>query len=222
MLSINTSKCETVSFCCAKPPKLYFANINIPDKPHLGVQLDPKPNYCQHISYVAKQLKKLCRLMYRVRYMYPMKCLLSFCNSYAKYVINHDSLIYGNAKKSNLETKDQAQCRILKAIFFSKRNLKAWSIYTNKEQLLQYTRCSSVKFFAKISIYCDQNRHSDLEMNYITKICMLLLVFLQGTTHKIQLNSYEMQIVEKHSTWRLYLINFLRFDTLKFQHFHWP
>ena len=96
----------------------------MPDKPHwkyLGVHLDPQLHFCEHISYVAKKLKKLCGLMYTVSYMYPKKCLSTFYNSYAKTIISHDLLISGSAHKSNMESFDQSQQRILKASFFKKK-----------------------------------------------------------------------------------------------------
>ena len=90
-LTINTSKCETISFGSGKLPKLVIANFNIPDKPHCkyqGVYLDPKLNFREHISYVAKKLNNFCQLMYKMRYLYPMTCLLSFYNYVPKLSSN--------------------------------------------------------------------------------------------------------------------------------------
>ena len=122
-LSINFSKCETISFSIGKPPALKIDNISNPDKPHckyLGVQLEPELNFREHISYVAKKLNKFCRLVYRGRYMYPKKCLSTFYDSYAETIIRYGLLSYGSAHKSDLENIDQSQRRILRA-FFSKR-----------------------------------------------------------------------------------------------------
>ena len=49
--------------------------------------------------------------------MYP-KCF--FLNSYAKTIVSYRLLIYGSAHKSDLESIDQAQRRIPRAIFFKK------------------------------------------------------------------------------------------------------
>ena len=101
-LSINSSKCETISFGIGKPPALKIDNISIPDKPHCKylVHLDPQLNFREHISYVDKKLNKFCGLMYRVRYMYPIKCLSTY-NSYAKTIISYGIIIYGSARKSD-------------------------------------------------------------------------------------------------------------------------
>ena len=123
-LSINSSKCETISFGIGKPPALKTDNISIPEKPHYkysGVHLDSQLNFREHISYIAKKLNKFCGLMYRVRYMYPKKCLSTFYNSHAKTIISYGISIYGSAQKSDLNSIDQAQRRILRAIFFKKK-----------------------------------------------------------------------------------------------------
>ena len=72
-LSINSSKCETISLGIGKPPALKIDNISIPDKPHckyIGVHLDPQLNFREHISYIVKKLNKFCGLMYRVKYTF--------------------------------------------------------------------------------------------------------------------------------------------------------
>ena len=99
-------------------------NISIPYKPHskyLGVHLDPQLNFRENISYVAKKLYEFCGLMYRVGYMYPKKFLSTFYNCYAKTTISYGLLIYKSAHKSDSESIDQAQRRILKAICFRRR-----------------------------------------------------------------------------------------------------
>ena len=56
-LSINSSRCETISFGNGTPPEMKVDNININDKHHckyLGVHLDPQFNFREHIISVAK------------------------------------------------------------------------------------------------------------------------------------------------------------------------
>ena len=52
--------------------------------------------------------------------MYPRKCLLMFYNSFAKSIICYGLIVYGSASKTNLKKIENAQRRILRAIFFKK------------------------------------------------------------------------------------------------------
>ena len=53
--------------------------------------------------------------------MYPQKCLLMFCNSFAKSRICYGLLIYGSAAKTNLSKIEKAQRKNLLAICFKKQ-----------------------------------------------------------------------------------------------------
>ena len=119
-----------------KPPKLGFANINIPNKPHckyLGVYLARKPYFREHINYMAKKLNGFCGLLYRVSYRYPVEFLLSLNNSYAKSIINYGLLIYENANKCNLQTVHQDQRRILRATSFKSKSDTLKDVYKQRK-----------------------------------------------------------------------------------------
>ena len=88
---------------------------------YLGELFDSKLTYRDHINYVVKKLKKFCGLIYRVRDIYPIKCLLLFCNAYSKSVICNGLLVYGRAAKTNLNKIETAQRRIMRAILFKKK-----------------------------------------------------------------------------------------------------
>ena len=53
--------------------------------------------------------------------MYPKKCLSTFDNSCARTIISYGLLIYGSAQKSDWESIDRAQRRILRAFCFQKK-----------------------------------------------------------------------------------------------------
>ena len=109
--------------------KIGVSELNYkPSCRYLGVHLDKKLLFREHIDYVVKKLNKFCGLIYRVRHFYPRKFLLMFYNSFAKSVIYYGLLVYGSAAKSNLQKTECAQRRILRAIFL-KRSLIQWSMY---------------------------------------------------------------------------------------------
>ena len=87
----------------------------------LGVYIDKKLKFREHIDYVAKKVNIFCGLIYRVRHLYPERFLLLFHNSFAKSIILYGILVYCSAAKTNLVKIEKAQRRILRAIFFMHR-----------------------------------------------------------------------------------------------------
>ena len=123
-MSLNTSKCETMSFGNNYQNTLTVQNEAMPRNTcckYLGVLIDSKLTYRDHIIYVVKKLNKFCGLIYRVRDIYSIKCLLLFYNAYAKSVICYGLLVYGRAAKTNLTKIEMAQRRIIRAILFKKK-----------------------------------------------------------------------------------------------------
>ena len=88
---------------------------------YLGVYIDNKLTFREHIGYITKKLNKFCGLVYKVRHLYLMKCLLLFYNAYARSLISYGLLVYGSAAKTNLEMLENAQRRIIRAIFFKRK-----------------------------------------------------------------------------------------------------
>ena len=123
-LTVNVDKCEAISFGCGKPDKVTILRNKLPYQKackYLGLHLDGSLKFREHIDYVTKKLNKFCGLIHRVRHMYPRKCLLMFYNSFAKSIICYGLIVYGSAAKTNLKKIENAQRRILRAIFFKKK-----------------------------------------------------------------------------------------------------
>ena len=123
-LTVNEDKCEAISFGCGKPDKNTILRNELPYQnawKYLGLHLDGSLKFREHIDYVTKKLNKFCGLIYRVRHMYPRKCLLMFYNSFVKSIICYGLIVYGSATKTNLKKIENAQRRILRAIFYKKK-----------------------------------------------------------------------------------------------------
>ena len=123
-LSVNLDKCEILPFGSGQPLEIKMMNNTIPYKKsckYLGIHLDSSLRFNHHIDYVVKKLNKFCGLIYRIRHLYDIKCLLMFYNWFAKTVICYGLLIYGTAAKSNLRKIEMAQRRILRAFFFKRK-----------------------------------------------------------------------------------------------------
>ena len=131
-LTVNVDKCETVGFGRAQPLPNDAFDTELPLKGHckyLGVQIDTKLNFKDHINYVTKKLNKFCGLMYNIRERFPTRCLLMFYKTMAKPIITYALMVYGGTAKTNLEMIEKAQRRILRAIFYKKRCDSLQNIY---------------------------------------------------------------------------------------------
>ena len=87
---------------------------------YLGVILNKKLNFKEHVDTVCKKLSNFCGLIYRIRHYYSWKTLLRFYFSFAQSVIQYGILVYGCTNKTSLHPLYQAQKRIVRAIFFMK------------------------------------------------------------------------------------------------------
>ena len=124
-LTVNPEKCEAMCFGFGKPDTYKIGVSELNYKAfcrYLGIHLDKKLFFREHIDYVVKKLNKFCGLIYRVRHIYSRKCLLMFFNSFAESVICYGLLVYSSAAKTNLQKIERAQRRILRAIFFQKED----------------------------------------------------------------------------------------------------
>ena len=70
----------------------------------------------EHIDYVVRKLNKYCGHIYRVRHIYPRKCLLLFYFSFAKSVISYALLVSGTTAKTNLQKVECAKRRLMRAV----------------------------------------------------------------------------------------------------------
>ena len=87
----------------------------------LGVYIGNKLIFREHIENITKKLNKFCGLVYKVRHLYPMKCLLLFYNAYARSLISDGLLVNGSAAKTKLEMLENARRRIIRAVFFEQK-----------------------------------------------------------------------------------------------------
>ena len=122
-LAVNASKCEVMNYGLGGKQLITLMNQKIPQKTlckYLGLHIDDKMTLRYHINYVVKKLNRFSSLVYKVRHLYPSKCLLLFYIPYAESVIRYGLLVYGSAVKTNLDEIENAQWRIWGAVFFKK------------------------------------------------------------------------------------------------------
>ena len=104
-LSLNISECEVVNFGIGIPNDLTLNNEKLPKRnscKYLGVCLEKKLLFHDQIEHIVKKLNKFSVMIYKVRDIYPIKCLLMFYKSFAKSIISYGILTSGSAAKKNL------------------------------------------------------------------------------------------------------------------------
>ena len=152
-LSLNTSKCEVMNFGLSNnSTQLTLLSKQLPTKEsskYLGVYLDSKLTFHDHIECVTKKLNKFSGMIYKVRDMYPIKCLLNFYNAFAKSVITYGLLVYGSAAKTNLKKIENAQRRILRAIFFKNKYESVGPIF-EKNSVLTVFELYAMEVFREV------------------------------------------------------------------------
>ena len=126
-LTVNIGKCKAISIGCGLPEEITVLNEELRYKSsckYLGLHLDGCLRFREHINYVVKKLNKICGLIYRVRDLYPRKCLLMFYDSFARSIISYGILVYGSAAKTNLKKYLKTHSEELSELFFSKSDSK--------------------------------------------------------------------------------------------------
>ena len=79
-LIVNASKREVLSFGLGGQKRITLMNRKIPQKTscrYLGLHIDGKITFRDHIDYVVKKLNQFSGLVYKLRHLYPSKHLLS-------------------------------------------------------------------------------------------------------------------------------------------------
>jgi hypothetical protein len=84
---------------------------------YLGVLVDQRLSFKDHISYVCKRVSKLTGLVYKVRDILIRDNLLLFYNYYVKPVIQYGVLVYGGTSKNKLLPIVLRQKRFLRGVF---------------------------------------------------------------------------------------------------------
>ena len=163
-LSLNTSKSATIYLGSTHQNTLTIYNNLISQKTfskYLGVFIDSKLTFRDHINHVVKPFIKNGGLLCRVRDIYPIRCLLSFYNAYARSVFCHGLLVYGSAAWTNLEKMEMAQRWIIRAIFF-KRN------FDGLQNILRETELNTVCELFILNVF--REIFSQLRFNGTTKL----------------------------------------------------
>ena len=115
-------------------PKLSFQGLEVPFTTtikYLGVHLDNKLTFKEHITKICEKIKKYVGIFYHVRHLLPRKCLrvlyFSFIYSYLYYCAE----VYGNVPNTSIKPLQLIQNRALRALQFKNRYQPINELHTN-------------------------------------------------------------------------------------------
>ena len=70
---------------------------------YLGITIDNKLTFGEHVNDILKKLAKFNGMMYKAKNYFPKTCLLKMCNSFIKPIISYGILIYGSTTKTRMD-----------------------------------------------------------------------------------------------------------------------
>ena len=125
-LSLNVSKTYYLQISknhrISNSPELGGQAIaNVECCKYLGIWVDRKLTFCDHINMVKKSISKHCGVISKIRHWIPKRLLILYYNYYIKPKIQYGVLIYGCSSKNNLNKILVVQKKILRLINFKPR-----------------------------------------------------------------------------------------------------
>ena len=105
-LCVNSSKCEILAFGRHEPAVFSLSDIKLSNKKvfkYLGIHIDSKLTFKDHMESLCHRLTKHCYLLYKARQVFSRKTLLLYYNAYVKTLLNCGILIYGSGNLTSLK-----------------------------------------------------------------------------------------------------------------------
>ena len=143
--------------------------IQVNSTKYLGVIIDHKLNWIEHISYVKSKMSKGIRIMYKARQFLTKKALLMWYHAYIYRYMTYCIEVWGCASQTQLNflflfhehnTRGCHQLRVLHgAKTFSNISARIWNVLTNKFNC----DVSMSIFKCKLKLFL---LHNELVLNY--------------------------------------------------------
>ena len=121
-LTVNQQKSEILTF--GKINSLSLRSYDFKNSEtckYLGIIIDKKLTFVDHIKKVRLKLSQFCGIVFKVRHYFSRKQLIMLYHSFAVSVIQYGVLIYGCTYKSHLNEILKLQRRIIRAIFYLRK-----------------------------------------------------------------------------------------------------
>lgn len=175
-IKIHESKCNRNRQC-----KCGMAIKRKTSLKYLGVILDEKLTWKEHVEYVTTKLRKLIYKFYELRNMVPFKTLKTIYHALAESLLNYGLVVWGAAGSIILTKLQVTQKWIIKIMLFKKRRYPSDRVY-NESKILNIEQLhlkSVIRFMIKNNDYKVNLKHCQNTRN-VTRG----MVELQNPKHK--------------------------------------
>ena len=121
-LKLNLKKTNFMVFSRQKiviPHGIFIANTKIERKTEarfLGVIMDEKLNFTQHIKALKSKMSRYVGVMYKLKGLVPVSVMLQIYHSFVQSHINYCSLVWGFSAKSNIESLFSGQKKGIRSV----------------------------------------------------------------------------------------------------------
>ena len=194
-LTINTGKSKLMCFGknFSNQNTFYIGENNLTytsSFKYLGVTIDNKLKFSQHIDLICLKMAKFNGILYRARNYFSKNALILFYKSYIVPVISYGLMVYGCSSKQNLMKILVAQKKLLRTIAFKRKFEYISHIFEEhnietvhdmflrqlvSETVLQFHGTSPLKFLEKHNVKAKRmTRFSSkgLVNSFFTKSCI--------------------------------------------------
>ena len=126
-LTLNTKKTKTMCLSKSKKNKsnllqMQYQKIDeVKSFRYLGIHIDDKLTFDEHIKVVEMKLNKFTSIFYRLRKILNRKTLIRAFKTYIQPIIQYGVLVYGSTAKSKIDKISTKINRILKIIYFRRK-----------------------------------------------------------------------------------------------------
>ena len=151
-LSLNVKKSNVLLFKSRNSPTIRKINIEIngiqaEEKDHakyLGVLLDNRLCYVNHINHVNSKLTKGNAILSKVRRYLPSNILLNTYHAFVQSHINYGLNVWGNAAKTNLLPIQRQQRKSIRTMNFKRRDFKETDELFKASKILPLQLCKEL------------------------------------------------------------------------------
>ena len=104
-LTVEGSKSKLLIFSKSKADAIYFADTclqPVASCKYLGIELDNKLSFKDHIETIRKKLTRFCRVAYRLRNVMTISQMVMYYKTYVQPCVQYGVLVYGAVCKIKL------------------------------------------------------------------------------------------------------------------------
>ena len=119
-ITVEGSKSKLLIFSNSKADAIYFADIclqPVASCKYLGIELDKKLSFKDHIEIIRKKLTRFCGVAYRLRNVMTISRMVMYYKTYVQHCVQYGVLVYGAVCKSALDVTHKLQKRFFRITF---------------------------------------------------------------------------------------------------------